>query len=216
VAAIGALCDEPDVDVLVLTRGGGSFEDLLPFSDERVVRAVAECPVPVVSAVGHEQDTPLCDLAADVRASTPTAAGKLVVPELAELFSRLDRARGALGRNVRRSLERDGQRLTRAVERLRAGPRIALERESQRLERAHERLRQAPALAVERKRAVLEKSAAKLAALSPVQTLERGYAIVRTDSGDVVVSTSDVSVGAHVDVTVADGGFGARVEEMAP
>jgi exodeoxyribonuclease VII large subunit len=216
VAAIGALCDEPDVDVLVLTRGGGSFEDLLPFSDERVVRAVAECPVPVVSAVGHEQDTPLCDLAADVRASTPTAAGKLVVPELAELFSRLDRARGALGRNVRRSLERDGQRLTRAVERLRARPRLALERESQRLERAHERLRQAPALAVERKRAALEKSAAELAALSPVQTLERGYAIVRTDSGDVVVSTSHVSVGAHVDVTVADGGFGARVEEMAP
>ena len=113
VAAIGALCEHPDVDVIVLTRGGGSFEDLLPFSDERVVRAVAECPVPVVSAVGHEQDTPLCDLAADVRASTPTAAGKLVVPELAELFGRLDRARGALGRNVRRSLDQDRQRLTR-------------------------------------------------------------------------------------------------------
>jgi exodeoxyribonuclease VII large subunit len=214
VAAIGALCEHPDVDVVVLTRGGGSFEDLLPFSDERVVRAVAECPVPVVSAVGHEQDTPLCDLAADVRASTPTAAGKLVVPELTELFGRLDRARQALGRNVRRSLDRDRQRLTRSVERLRARPRIALEREGQRLERTHERLRSAPALAVERKRAALEKSAAKLVALSPVQTLERGYAIVRTDSGDVVASTSDVSTGEHVEVTVADGGFGARVEEM--
>jgi exodeoxyribonuclease VII large subunit len=215
VAAIGALCEHEDVDVVILTRGGGSFEDLLPFSDERVVRAVAECPVPVVSAVGHEQDTPLCDLAADVRASTPTAAGKLVVPELVELFGRLDRARGALARNVRRSLDRDQQRLTRSVERLRARPRLALEREGQRLEHTRERLRQAPALAVERKRAALEKSAAKLVALSPVQTLERGYAIVRTDSGDVVASSSGVSAGTHVDVTLADGGFGARVEEVS-
>ena len=216
VAALGALCEQPDVDVVVLTRGGGSFEDLLPFSDERVVRAVADCPVPVVSAVGHEQDTPLCDLAADVRASTPTAAGKLIVPELAELFGRLDRARGALARNTRRTLDRDRQRLTQSVERLRAQPRIALEREDARLERTHERLRLAPALAVERKRAALEKSAAKLVALSPLQTLERGYAIVRTDSGDVVGSTSDVAAGTHVDVTLADGGFGARVEEVTP
>jgi exodeoxyribonuclease VII large subunit len=216
VAAIGALCERPDIDVVVLTRGGGSFEDLLPFSDERVVRAVAECPVPVVSAVGHEQDTPLCDLAADVRASTPTAAGKLVVPELTELSGRLDRARGALARNVRRSLDQDRQRLTRSVERLRTRPRIALEREGLRLERAHERLRLAPALAVERKRAALENNAAKLATLSPVQTLERGYAIVRTDSGDVVASSSDVAAGRHVDVTLADGGFGARVEKVTP
>jgi exodeoxyribonuclease VII large subunit len=216
VAAIGALCERPDIDVVVLTRGGGSFEDLLPFSDERVVRAVAECPVPVVSAVGHEQDTPLCDLAADVRASTPTAAGKLVVPELTELSGRLDRARGALARNVRRSLDQDRQRLTRSVERLRTRPRIALEREGLRLERVHERLRLAPALAVERKRAALENNAAKLATLSPVQTLERGYAIVRTDSGDVVASSSDVAAGRHVDVTLADGGFGARVEKVTP
>jgi exodeoxyribonuclease VII large subunit len=216
VAAIGALCEHPDVDVVVLTRGGGSFEDLLPFSDERVVRAVAECPVPVVSAVGHEQDTPLCDLAADVRASTPTAAGKLVVPELTELSSRLDRARGALGRSVRRSLDQDRQRLTRSVERLRARPRVALDREDQRLERTHERLQLAPALAVERKRAALENSAAKLVALSPVQTLERGYAIVRTESGEVVASSSNVAAGGRVDVTLADGGFGARVEEVTP
>ena len=215
VAAIGALCEHPDVDVVVLTRGGGSFEDLLPFSDERVVRAVAECPVPVVSAVGHEQDTPLCDLAADVRASTPTAAGKLVVPELSELFGRLDRARETLARSVRRSLDQDRQRLARSVERLRARPCSALEREGQRLERTHERLRLAPALAVERKRAALENSAAKLVTLSPVQTLKRGYAIVRTDSGDVVAAAENVSTGAHVDVTLAEGGFGARVEEVA-
>jgi exodeoxyribonuclease VII large subunit len=214
VAAIDALSQEPDVDVVVLTRGGGSFDDLLPFSDERVVRAVAECRVPVVSAVGHEQDTPLCDLAADVRASTPTAAGKLVVPELTELSVALDRVREALARNVRRSLERDRQRLARSAERLRAWPRVAVERERVRLERTHERLRLAPALAVERKRAELERSAAKLSTLSPVQTLERGYAIVRTEAGSVVASTADVSAGTQVDVTLADGAFGARVEDV--
>src|SRR5918911_330027 len=90
--AIGDLCKR-GIDVLVLARGGGSFEDLLPFSDERLVRAVAKGPVPVVSAVGHEQDTPLCDLAADVRAATPSVAGRLVVPDLAELRERLEHAR---------------------------------------------------------------------------------------------------------------------------
>ena len=93
VEALRTLAEQPGVDVIVLTRGGGGFEDLLPFSDERLVRAIAACPVPVVSAVGHEQDMPLCDLAADVRASTPTAAGKLVVPDVSELPARLDRAR---------------------------------------------------------------------------------------------------------------------------
>jgi exodeoxyribonuclease VII large subunit len=216
VAAISALCEQPEIDVVVLTRGGGSFEDLLPFSDERVVRAVAGCPVPVVSAVGHEQDMPLCDLAADVRASTPTAAGKLVVPELSELCGRLDRGRGALVRSVQRILERDRVRVTRAAERLRAGPRVAVERAALRLEHAHERLQLAPILAVERKRAVLEKSEAKLVALSPLQTLNRGYAIVRTDSGDVVASSGDVAIGARIDVTLASGELGAVVEEIEP
>jgi exodeoxyribonuclease VII large subunit len=215
VAALRALCEQPEVDVIVLARGGGSFEDLLPFSDERLVRAVAACPVPVVSAVGHEQDTPLCDLAADVRASTPTMAGKLVVPELAMVSGKLDRARDSLARSVRRTLERDAQRLARSAERLRAAPRRALETESQRVERAHERLRRAPALAVERKRAALEATAGKLRALSPKATLNRGYAIVRTDS-HVVASAAEVAPGSRVDVELAAGAFGARVEDVRP
>jgi exodeoxyribonuclease VII large subunit len=213
VEAIRALGDRPDVDVIVLTRGGGSFEDLLPFSDERLVRAVASCRVPVVSAVGHEQDTPLCDLAADVRASTPTMAGRLVVPELSELCGSLDRSREALARAVRRTLERDAQRLERSAGRLRAAPRLTLERRALRLEQARERLGRAPALAVERRRAALEGLAGRLAALSPRATLERGYAIVRAEAG-IVTSSRDVAVGGRVEVRLAEGGFGARVEDV--
>jgi exodeoxyribonuclease VII large subunit len=187
--ALREVCTALEVDVVVLARGGGSFEDLLPFSDERLVRAVASCPVPVVSAVGHEQDMPLCDLAADARASTPTAAGRLVVPDVHELLQRLERARGALAR----------------------GARGVVERRRQRLEHVHERLRRAPALAVERKRARLEHSAGRLRALSPRATLERGYAIVR-NGGEIVRSAGAVSSGDPIDVEVADGRFGARVE----
>ena len=212
VDALHALCDRDDVDVIVLARGGGSFEDLLPFSDERLVRAVAGCRVPVVSAIGHEQDTPLCDLAADVRAPTPTAAGKLVVPELSVVVAGLDRARSALARTVQVTLARDGQALAHALERLRAAPRLAVERETRRVDQARDRLRRAPALAVERKRAALDSAAGKLRVLSPMKTLERGYAIVRTES-HVVRSAADVAPGVRVEVALAEGGFGARVED---
>jgi exodeoxyribonuclease VII large subunit len=188
-ATLQTLAREPEVDVIVLTRGGGSFEDLLPFSDERVVRAVAECDVPVVSAVGHEQDTPLCDHAADVRASTPTAAARLVVPNERELRERLDTGRTALARGANAALERARSSLTRD----------------------RERLDRAPALLVERKRAGLDGLAGRLQALSPQKTLARGYAIVRTDNG-IVRSSAEVESGSRVDVELAKGRFGARVE----
>src|SRR5918992_743684 len=104
--ALRALTESAEIDVVIIARGGGSFEDLLPFSDERVVRAIAAAPVPIVSAVGHEQDTPLSDLVADIRASTPTAAARLVVPDLGELTERLTRARLALPAGTHRTLER--------------------------------------------------------------------------------------------------------------
>jgi len=189
VEALRAICEEPEIDVVVLARGGGSFQDLLPFSDEQLVRAVAACPVPVVTAVGHEQDTPLCDLAADRRASTPTAAGRLVVPDLDELLAGLARSRDALGRGARRTLER----------------------QSQRLADSRERLRRAPTLLVERRRAALSQAGGRLRALSPRSTLERGYAIVRRE-GELVLSAGAVSAGDAVAVEVADGSFGARVE----
>jgi exodeoxyribonuclease VII large subunit len=193
VTALDQLCRAPEVDVVVLARGGGSFEDLLPFSDERVVRAIAGCPVPVVSAVGHEQDTPLCDLAADERASTPTAAGRLVVPDLGELVARLERSRSTLGRSVHRRVEREAERVASLGTRLRHAPRLALER----------------------KRARSEHAAARLRALSPRATLDRGYAIVR--AGDEIVRAAEaLSAGDPVDVELAQGAFGGRVEEVRP
>jgi len=184
--AIGDLCAR-GADVLILARGGGSFEDLLPFSDERVVRAVATCPVPVVSAVGHEQDTPLCDLAADVRASTPSVAGRLVVPDLTELRAWLERAHAGLGRGARRIVDEHGRRL----------------------ESARERLRRAPLLALERRAARLRTTHARLGALSPRATLERGYAIVR--AGDDLVRQPPAA-GTALAVEVSGGTFGARAE----
>ena len=189
VEALDAICAEAEVDVVVVARGGGSFEDLLPFSDERLVRALARCPVPVVTAVGHEQDTPLCDLVADRRASTPTSAGRLVVPDLDELLAGLHRSRTALANGARRTLERHAQRLGHA----------------------HERLRRAPALLLERRRAALAQAGGRLRALSPQATLERGYAIVRRD-GELVRSARVVSPEDRIVVELADGSFGARVE----
>jgi len=191
VSSLHALSSHPAVDVVIVSRGGGSFEDLLPFSDERVVRAVAGCPVPVVSAVGHEQDTPLCDLAADVRASTPTAAARLVVPDLDELTAGLARSREHLGRVVRRIAERDRERIARTRDRLRTAPRLLLER----------------------RRSALTASGGRLRALSPQGTLERGYAIVRAQ-GRVVRSATAVAQGAELEVRLADGSLAARVEEV--
>jgi exodeoxyribonuclease VII large subunit len=189
-STLAELARAPEVDVVVLARGGGSFEDLLPFSDERVVRAVASCPVPLVSAVGHEQDTPLCDLAADARASTPTAAARLVIPDERELRARLEDLHAALGRGAGRVLERARRELTADGD----------------------RLARAPALMLERKRAALKAIWGRLGALSPKATLTRGYAIVRTDKG-IARSARALAAGDQVDVELAEGGFGARVEE---
>ena len=191
VNALRALAGHAGVDVVVLARGGGSFEDLLPFSDEAVVRAVAASPVPVVSAVGHEQDTPLCDLAADARAATPTAAGALVVPDERELRAALDESRRRLRLAARGLLQRDAERLGRLADRLRHAPRLLLER----------------------RRATLDHTGARLQALSPRATLGRGYAIVRA-GGEALREAATVTPGDSLEIELASGELGARVEEI--
>ena len=189
--ALRRLCDVPELDVVVVARGGGSFEDLLPFSDERLVRAIATSPVPIVSAVGHEQDTPLCDLAADVRASTPTAAARLVVPDLGELHERLERAR-------QRSRPRRPA-FARAE-----GQRASAKRTSG--------CARAPALLVERRRAALEQTGR-----APAGALAEGDAEPRLrdrarQGGDRPRPPAAAKTGERIDVEVSDGRFGARVE----
>ncbi len=190
VSALAALAGHPEVDVVVLSRGGGSFEDLLPFSDEAVVRAVAAAGVPIVSAVGHEQDSPLCDLAADVRAATPTAAAALVVPSIVELETALAATRRRLNVAVRAQLDRSRGRL----------------------ERQGERLRAAPLLLLERRRAALDRAGARLQTLSPLATLARGYAIVRSGA-EAIRDAASVDAGDPLDVQLAVGSLRARVEE---
>jgi exodeoxyribonuclease VII large subunit len=191
VSALQAVAGHEAVDVVVLARGGGSFEDLLPFSDEGVVRAVAGCAVPVVSAVGHEQDAPLCDLAADARAATPTAAGAAVVPDVRELRASLDAVRRRLGLASRGRLERQQAQLERLGERLHASPRLLLER----------------------RRTAVDRGGSRLQALSPFATLGRGYAIVRA-GGSALRDAQGVAPGDRVDIQLASGALDARVEEV--
>ena len=147
--------------------------------------------MPVVSAVGHEQDTPLCDLAADVRASTPTAAARIVVPDLGDLLDSLERQRVTLQRGTRSIIVRRQEALDRDVERLRRSSRLLFER----------------------RRAALEQAAGRLRTLSPQATLSRGYAVVRA-GGVVVRSAADLAVADRVEVNLSQGGFDARVEEV--
>jgi exodeoxyribonuclease VII large subunit len=212
-AALATLAAEPEIDVIVLSRGGGSFEDLLPFSAEQVVRAVAECPVPIVSAVGHEQDTPLCDLAADVRASTPTAAARLVVPDEGELRERLAAARTALAREATRRVKTASEHVGILHSSLTREGTRTFSRARERLVADRVRLTKAPALLVERRRAALEGVAGRLRTLSPRGTLERGYAIVRRED-TVVRRAAALAADVRVEVELAEGGFRARVEEI--
>jgi exodeoxyribonuclease VII large subunit len=185
IAALRELDSIADVDVIVITRGGGSMEDLLPFSAEALVRAAAEASTPIVSAIGHEQDAPLLDYVADLRASTPTDAAKRIVPSFVE--------QDAIVRDLR-------SRAHRAV----SG---ALMRASETTGEHRDRIRNAMAFTLEHHTSNLEHVRARLRTLSPQATLDRGYAIALLADGTIIRSADTVRVGDAVDIRVADGRF---------
>lgn len=210
-AALEGSADAPDV--VVIARGGGSLEDLWGFNEEALVRAVAACPYPTISAVGHETDTTLCDFAADLRAPTPSAAAEIAAPErlalLAELQDMLERSGDGLLRLVAR--RRDRLELLASRPCL-TRPEAALERAAQSLDLLSDRLERARAARFERDALRLGALAGKLDALSPLRVLARGFAAVQTPLGKVVTQAAGLERGDELDVLFADGRIGVRVE----
>jgi exodeoxyribonuclease VII large subunit len=235
VAALRLLQKQPDIDVIIVGRGGGSAEDLAAFNDERLARAIAACPVPVVSAVGHEVDFTIADFVADLRAPTPSAAAELVVPLFSQLVEQIDQARERLLRAGRRQiddarLELDGElgRASSALGQKLTRARRQVEQESRRLAALHPttrlhrdradlqllatRLRRRMEQQLLAERRTLGVATGKLDALSPLRVLERGYSLVRTSEGHVVTDADQVSPGEKVEVRLARGTLGCAVE----
>jgi len=212
VAALVDLDADPQVDVLVVARGGGSFEDLLPFSNEALVRAAAACRTPLVSAIGHEMDHPLLDLVADVRASTPTDAGKRVVPDVTAERAALVQSRTRVRRAVDRRLVTEHQRLdllrTRPVL---VRPWTLLDPHTQALATARDRVARAVTTRVTEATADLSRLSTALHTLSPQATLDRGYAVVRLGDGTVLRRRTQVRVGDHLTIRLAEGQVPADV-----
>src|SRR5580700_1917255 len=204
IAALRRLDEDPEVDVIVIARGGGSLEDLLPFSDEALIRAVAACRTPVVSAIGHEQDTPLLDYVADVRASTPTDAAKRVVPDVAEQFALVTQLRDRARRSVTGWLDRE----TAWLEAIRSRPALAdpvreVERQAERVDALLQRARMSLDASLARASDDVSHTRARLLALSPASTLRRGYAIVQHQNDGVVRNAAEVKPGETLTVRFA-------------
>jgi exodeoxyribonuclease VII large subunit len=216
VAALQALSDRDDVEAILLVRGGGSLEELWAFNDERVARAIVACRHPVVSGVGHDTDLTIADLAADVRASTPTAAAEMAVPDQAELRRRIRAHAGRLEAHVLRRLAEARQGLERPRRSLgRLSPQVQIEAGRQRLDELLRRAAQATLHRLALQRAALQRAQAQMVALSPLATLERGYAIVRReDTGGVVRSIGQVRPGDGLRIQVQDGELTAVTKGM--
>jgi exodeoxyribonuclease VII large subunit len=218
IAALRALDARDDVDLILLVRGGGSLEELWAFNDEQVARAIAACRHPVVSGVGHETDFTIADFVADLRAPTPSAAAELAVPDQAELRQRIEgwarRLQASMERRLSLAREATGQQQA-ALRRF--SPQARVDTHRQQVDDLTRRADRVLAHSLALRRSRLAGLEARLAALSPLATLERGYAIVRReDTGAVVRSVEQVRAGDELKVRVQDGEFGARTTKTCP
>lgn len=212
--AIKSLDADPEVDVIIVARGGGDFQNLLPFSDERLVRAVAACHTPVVSAIGHEADRPLLDDVADLRASTPTDAAKRVVPDIADELARVRQARGRMAMRVTGLVTSEIERIANIRSRpVLADPNRIVTERGEELTRWVARGSELLDYAFERAGRRVVELRSQLRALSPLGTLQRGYAIARLESGAVLRSASETTAGDRLRLTLADGEVAATVTE---
>jgi exodeoxyribonuclease VII large subunit len=214
--ALAALDRDETVDVIVLARGGGSIEDLLPFSDEALCRAVFGCRTPVVSAIGHETDTPLVDYVADLRASTPTDAAKRIVPDLADELRLMGQARQRLRRGMSQLLDREQHRLDAIRSRpVLARPAAMVDQRETEIRALRERGTRNLGHRLDRADGELGHTLARLRALSPAATLQRGYAIVQRPDGAVVRSPDHVDAKDLLRIRLAGGELTATVDGAA-
>lgn len=217
IRALGLVARVPEVDVVIIGRGGGSLEDLWAFNDEGLARAIRACPVPVVSAVGHETDYTIADFAADLRAPTPSAAAEIVVPSRSELQGLVDGLRIRLATAARRAVERRRIRLRALAERpVLQRPEGRLLQDRQRLDNLARRLEYLGGNLLAARRRELAGLAGRLEALSPLAVLARGYAIARTEDGRVVKEAAGLQAGDRLDVLLYRGSVRCQVEEIHP
>lgn len=212
-AALRELEANPEVDVIIITRGGGSFEDLLPFSDEGLVRLAASCATPIVSAIGHEQDAPLLDLVADVRASTPTDAAKKVVPDIEEELAMINQLRDRAQRRILNFLDLETSRLTALRERpVLKDPMVLVTTRQEIIAGLRDRSHRSTSHAVDLAREELLHIYARVRSLSPQSTLDRGYAVVQRSDGTIARDPKELTAGEKLRIRLALGELGAVVE----
>jgi exodeoxyribonuclease VII large subunit len=211
-AALRELEDMAEVDVIIITRGGGSFEDLLPFSDESLVRLAASCETPIVSAIGHEKDSPLLDLVADYRASTPTDAAKRVVPDIEQEISDINKIRDRMYRRLLSSVEYELNQIAQLRNRpVMKDPGVMIKVRKDDLTALRDRSHRGFKALLDIEKKEIKGVIAHLRSLSPQSTMDRGYAVVQSDDGKIVRDATKLKAGSVLRIRAAKGEAKASV-----